>query len=246
MSQSRFKFQFVNFNSLVSTNIYALQLLQTENVAEGLVVRSNFQEKGKGQVSQKWESESGKNLLMSVVLKPEMSIENRFDLSKMVALAIQKALVKLSVNNVTVKWPNDILVGNKKIAGILIENSLTGKTITNSIIGVGVNVNQVSFSEFNRVATSLHLELNQKLDIDAVMNAVLEQLKVNYEAFLEGYDFSTDYLNNLYGYGKPLRYVDADSEFIGVILGVLPDGRIQLNKNGKLKSYDLKEIKCLD
>lgn len=246
MSSSKFKFQFTYLNSVESTNIYAFELLQKQNVLEGTVIYTNYQENGRGLHQKRWFSEGGKNLLMSIILKPDLLIEEQFSISQMIAIAVKNALVKLSVTNVKIKWPNDILVNDKKIAGILIRNSIVGNRISNAIIGLGLNINQTKFRTFERLPNSLKLELKKDFVIEKVRDLILNELKGLYVKLKEGYNFKEDYLADLYGFGEPKSYKDAEGKFIGVILGVLPDGRLQLNKNGKLKTYKLKQLQFIN
>lgn len=245
MDSSKFQFHYIHLNSVESTNIYAHKLLQEENVSEGLVVTTDFQEKGKGQLTKKWASSKGKNLMMSVLFCPNVKVRYQFDWSKMVAISLVEALDSLAVQNVQIKWPNDILIDGEKIAGVLIENTLIGEVISNSIIGIGMNVNQINFPSFARKATSMKSLTGIKYDLTELRNLVLEKLKSNYLLFPQK-AMQAKYLELLYGYGAPMHFKDSGGEFIGVILGVLPDGRLQLNKNGKLKDYDVKELVFLD
>lgn len=247
MDSSEFQFQFIHLNSIESTNIYALELLRKENVIEGTVISTRFQEKGKGQLGASWQSDEGKNLQMSIVIRPKIEVERQFELSQMVALSLKYFLDSLAVEQVQVKWPNDILVKREKIAGVLIENTIQGNQISASVIGIGLNVNQVSFDSFNREATSLKLELQQEFDVENLLSDFLEIFKQTYLQFKNGkLDLHQQYLNLLYGYGKPLRLRDADGEFLGVTLGTKSNGILQVNRNGKLKNYDLKELQFLE
>ena len=136
------------------------QLIKNTEVAEGTVVLAKEQTSGRGQVNNTWESSYGDNLLMSIVLYPEfLHAGNQFLLSKFVSLAIVDFL-SYYLENVTIKWPNDIYVGNKKIAGVLIENSLRGAFISSSVVGIGLNVNQTEFSSSIPNPTSLKNESN--------------------------------------------------------------------------------------
>lgn len=245
MDSSEFQFQFIHLNSVESTNIYAHKLLQKENVPEGLVVSTDFQEKGRGQYAKTWESNPSKNLLMSVLLKPRWKAELQFEWSKMIAISVKESLDSLAVDKVQIKWPNDILIAGEKVAGILIENSLNGDTISSSIIGIGLNVNQTNFSSFPRAATSLKLRTGKEFKIEKVRENLLMHLYENYFQF-NLKTIREKYLNSLYGYGIPKKFQDSDGIFTGVILGVLPNGRLQMNKDGKLKDYEVKEITFLD
>ena len=247
MDSSEFQFQFIHLNSVHSTNIYAFELLRQKNTVEGTVITTNYQEKGKGQLGQKWDSEKCKNLQFSIIMSPKIEVENQFQLSQLVAISLKEWLDTMAVDDVKIKWPNDILVKGKKIVGVLIENSIQGREISHSIIGIGINVNQESFANFTRPATSLRLELGHLLDRQLLLDDLLQLFYTNYVQFISGnLNLQQMYLNSLFGFGTPQQYSDEEGEFLGVILGVLPSGKLHVNRNGKLKSYDLKELKFLD
>ena len=247
MDSSEFQFQFIHLNSVESTNIYAFELLRQKNIAEGTVITTEYQEKGKGQMGQMWESESGKNLQFSILLSPKLAVEDQFRLSHLVAISLKEWLDTMAVEDVQIKWPNDILVKGRKIAGVLIENSIQGQEISHSVIGIGLNVNQEVFGDYNRAATSLKIELEGLFDCKKLLKEFLQVFKSNYLQFKSGkINLQQRYLDNLFGFGIPRNYNDAEGDFLGVILGVLPSGKLQVNRNGKLKSYDLKELKFLD
>ena len=247
MNPSDFNFQIIHLTSVDSTNIYALELLQKENVQEGLVVYTDFQKRGKGQRSKKWESEKGKNLTFSLLLRPCIDVDSQFDLSKLLALSVKDYLDTLAVGKVEIKWPNDILINKEKVAGILIENVLKGKKVSATIMGVGLNVNQMQFNEYSRKATSLKLCSGNQFNIKEVLSLLLEQVKKRYLSLYKASSgLHQEYLDALYGYGIPQNFQDKEESFLGVILGVLPNGKLQLNKNGKLKTYDIKELTFLE
>ena len=133
------------FENLPSTNSHAASLLRDNKVSEGAVIYTNYQSAGRGQGGNKWESEENKNLLISIVLFPSMiSPADQFLLSMAVSLGICDFLDRY-ISAISIKWPNDIYVKNDKIAGILIENSIMGDHIENTIAGIGININQEKF-----------------------------------------------------------------------------------------------------
>lgn len=247
MDSSEFQFQFIHLDSVVSTNIYAFELLNGKSDKEGVVVTTDFQESGKGQLGQVWESERAKNLQFSVIITPKLSIDMQFELSQLVAVSLKQWLDTLAVGQVKIKWPNDILVNNKKIAGVLIENSIQGQIIINSVIGIGVNVNQTNFSKFLRPATSLKIEKNKDFNRKKVLQRFLAIFQSNYSLYKKSaLNLKQLYLNSLFAFGTPHSFEDKHGKFLGVIIGILPSGKLQINRNGKLKAYDLKEITFLN
>lgn len=139
----------IQLNQTDSTNIHLTQLAQDNNLPEGTVVNAAFQTHGKGQRNNSWEAEKGMNITFSVLYKPHfLPLSKHFLLSKAISLGVFDYLNCICAE-VKVKWPNDIYVGNKKIAGILIENSIKGNNIYQSVIGIGININQSNFSTLN-------------------------------------------------------------------------------------------------
>lgn len=238
------KFNIVHLNSTTSTNIHAHQFVEKSLQAEGTVFYTDFQENGKGQKGSKWQSDRGFNLLMSLVLTPNLKVQKRFLISQAVSLALISTLDKLSVNDLSIKWPNDILVANKKIAGILIENSIKGDLINNSIVGIGLNINQIEFSDMEREPTSLKLLLKENLDIMQVLNSLLVELKGYYSILNTNPKFiKKSYNETLYGRELCFPFQDEDSSFEGVIKGVNSTGELQIQIGESIKNYGLKELK---
>ena len=124
MDSSEFQFQFIHLNSVSSTNIYAFEHLRQKSIRGATVITANFQDNGKGQAGKDWESERNKNLNISIIVSPKINVEHQFKLSQLVAISLKKWLDTLAVEGVKIKWPNDILVNGKKVAGVLIENSV--------------------------------------------------------------------------------------------------------------------------
>ena len=154
----------IKLDEIDSTNNYTSKLLANSNVIEGTVVVAKAQSSGRGQLSNQWESEYGKNILASFVFYPKfLPVQQQFLLSKVIALGVRD-LLTLFVDKVKVKWPNDIYIDNKKVAGILIENSIMGHTLESSIAGVGININQTVFLSDAPNPVSLIYSLKKELD----------------------------------------------------------------------------------
>ncbi|KAA3642483.1 MAG: biotin--[acetyl-CoA-carboxylase] ligase [Bacteroidetes bacterium] len=247
MISSKFNFQIFNLSNLESTNSYALELLKTKKVKEGSVFRSDFQSNGKGQQGKSWESEQGKNLLFSLVISPGLLIENQFLISQCVALGLKNYLDSLAVGKVEVKWPNDILINRRKVAGILIENTVEGKLISNSIIGIGLNVNQTQFETYERAAISLKQLSLADFNLDLELANLLSFIKSTFREYnIYGKSYiQTHYLESLYGFHQAVLLEDKLGTFKGKIAQVANHGIIQVWRNGKLCSYDLKELKFI-
>jgi BirA family biotin operon repressor/biotin-[acetyl-CoA-carboxylase] ligase len=233
------------YEKVSSTNAMASVMLRGEQPAEGTVITAAFQEEGRGQKGNTWESEPGKNLLMSVILYPVMvRPEEQFVISQIVSLAVYD-LVRTEIPDVKIKWPNDIYVADDKIAGILIENSIIGETISNSIAGIGLNVNQKLFRSNAPNPVSLSQITGRKYDLSLITDEVIRLLDLRYAMVINcGKDeLKESYHDALYRRNEWHRYADCDGEFPGMIEGVRSDGRLLVKKeNGPVREYAFKEI----
>lgn len=147
---------FTHLNRVNSTNIYAMEQLQAKMAEHGAVFFADLQTAGKGQMGKKWESESGQNLLFSVILNVStLNIGHQFALSAAIALASWDLLSQYIPSELTIKWPNDIYWGDRKAGGILIENQISGGIWTYAIAGIGININQTEFEGVKQKAVSL-------------------------------------------------------------------------------------------
>ena len=148
--------------------------------------------------------------------------------------------------DIKIKWPNDILVNKKKIAGILIENQFNGNNLASSVIGVGLNVNQTEFGELALTATSLNQELHQEFDIETILNTLCSKLEKWYLKLKANQynDINLAYIDKLYGLHQTLSFIDVNNtEFEGTIVGVAIDGKLILKTNGETILFDLKQLK---
>lgn len=236
----------IQLEEIDSTNTYLQGIANKHDSHEGLVVVAKSQTVGKGQRGNAWQTEQGKNLTFSLLLKPNIKIDEQFLLSQLVALGIADLLKTITSSSVQIKWPNDIFLNGKKVAGILIENTLTSQLIGNCIVGIGLNVNQEHFDNLP-FATSLKKELKQTFDLDKLLTALLTCIEVRYLQLKSGKiaQLQQHYLGNLLGYEQPLQYQIADQTLTGVIKGVSRMGKLQLEINLQLHEFDLKEVRLV-
>ena len=212
---------------------------------EGLVVVSNYQTSGNGQRGKFWESSIGDNLLISIVIQSNISTKNQFSLSKCVALALYD-LLTLYTDDVSIKWPNDILVGKQKIAGILIQNILKGNAITHSVIGIGLNVNQTKYKAYFPQATSLKLLLNTKFDISIIQEELLKYLAERIKQLRSGADQEKEYLSALFLNNQIAAFESEGQKFTGIIQGVSQSGKLQIQlEDDSVTEFDNQEVKFL-
>lgn len=232
-----------------STNTYAQELLK-DTPPEGSLVLAYKQSAGRGQKGNVWLTEPGLNLTFSVILYPKfLRAKQVFLLSKVVSIALQETLLEfLPMQEVDVKWPNDILVNKKKVAGILIENQLEGSRISSSVIGIGLNVNQPTFSEeIQHKATSLLQVTNKKFDTEHILQTFLSKLEVRYLELKKKGDTIINplYIRSLFGYQEELAFKKEGERFTGMIVGVDEIGRLAIAEGNELSYYDFKEISFL-
>ena len=245
MKQALFGKEIIHLSNIDSTNNFAAKLLSENLCQNGAVIMADVQTEGKGQRGNIWLSESGKNLLSSFVFKPDnLSVENQIAITWATSLSLLETLRKFNIE-AQIKWPNDILVGGKKIAGILIENQLQGTRISCSIIGIGLNLNQTFFEDLN--ATSLQLETEQTVQPRTFLNLLAhemnEQFQLIYSSSFE--ILKTEYENNLFQMNELKSYEDEFGVFVGKIIGTTEEGKILIEKSNAIQSYGLKEVTFL-
>lgn len=232
-------------DKIASSNLYLKALLKNNQLEEGSLVCAKQQTAGKGQRGNVWSSEFDKNLLFSFVLYPKfLSAQKQFLLSKIVALGIYDVL-KQYLQNVKIKWPNDIYVNDMKIAGILIENSLSGMNIDNTIVGIGLNVNQVNFDKSIPNPTSMQLETGKFFNKEYILKEVCNSLDSRYNTLYNNDigGLNESYLNALYQYKQAAKYKDCNGEFIAEIVGIDKIGMLcLLDENGDERKYAFKEV----
>ncbi|MFB0925899.1 MAG: biotin--[acetyl-CoA-carboxylase] ligase [Vicingaceae bacterium] len=228
-----------------STNSYLKELISSNyKELEGLVVVAENQFSGRGQKGSVWESESGQNLTFSILLKPNIPISKQFIISKTISLGIIAFLNDLGLNVLKIKWPNDIYCNDKKIAGILIENSINGNNINSSVVGIGLNVNQINFHSENS-PTSIAKELmGDELNLDELLNQLLFFIEKIYTDLKLGKEtlINANYTNNLYWINEYRSFRKGNELIEGTILGVNESGKLQLQVNNVIETFGLKEI----
>ncbi len=241
--------QIIKLSATDSTNAYLKSLAKSELLDDHTVVVAEKQLKGRGQMGSVWQSEAGKNLTFSILKKfGNLAAEDRFRLNICVSIAIVGALKELDLNNLTVKWPNDILSGNCKICGILIENTILGDKIQASIIGIGLNVNQLLFDNLKNVS-SLKLLLGQTFDLDKLLLRIVFHLERELSHLHKKWNNERwiDYEGLLFRKDKPSAFEDNHGQrFMGIIRGVSSKGLLKVSlEDGTLSEFGLKEVKLL-
>jgi BirA family biotin operon repressor/biotin-[acetyl-CoA-carboxylase] ligase len=229
-----------------STNDLAMEKIRNKKLAEGSIILTESQTRGRGQRGNQWWSEPRKNLTFSLVLQPVfLDPSEQFDLNMAISLAISETLSEY-VPDVLIKWPNDIFHREKgKIGGILIENILSQKGIEYSIVGIGLNINQHMFEIPN--ATSFLDLTGKEWDTWEVLKLLVKQIEKKYLILKKGRVdlFRENYLQNLYRLNV-LAYYDDGETFRGKIVGVSQLGKLIIEKeDGRINQYAFKEVKYL-
>ncbi len=228
----------------------AAELLESTPAADGTVVVAAHQTQGRGQRGNTWQTEPGQNLTFSLILKPGfLSAARQFRLNVAVSLAVHDFLEPhLPGGGLRTKWPNDVYWHNSKMGGILIENTIQGTSIAHSIVGIGLNINQLVFPDHLR-ATSLRLasrvaESEDGYDLEILLNALLESLERRYLQLRGGgfADLERYYLETMYGFGQTRTFRSGGHVFEGVIAGIDETGRLAVRKGNETRHFSFKEI----
>jgi len=225
-----------------STNVLLWEMIREKSLPEGFVVQTDFQTAGKGQVGNSWESEAGRNLLFSMVLYPQrVTVDNQFLLSQLVSLGIKEALDEYT-DGITVKWPNDIYWNDKKLVGILIENSLQGTKIKSSVIGIGLNVNQKVFVSNAPNPVSLLQITGRRQNRKLLLTKIRQNIQKLYTE-LSVTKIRAEYAEALYRKDGFYAYRANDETFQAKIISVHPDGQLELETEaGERKGFYFKEV----
>ena len=245
---SSFTDNYIKLEVITSTNNFAYKLLKAGEIKEGAVITALHQSRGEGQLQAKWESDYAKNILISIVLSPNISIKNQFDINICISLALHDFTKKYFKKGVKVKWPNDLLVENEKLAGILIKNIVKTDSIKDTIVGIGLNVNQIKFKNYSLKATSMKKLLEKEFDIEELQKELLDCIGLRYLQ-LKRKEFEKireEYITILHGFNQWGHYEIEGGKIKAKITGIDEIGMLLLEmENGKTKSFSLKEITFL-
>ena len=231
-------FKIIHIEETDSTNHWL-----KEHGEGNMVVVADYQTAGRGCGSNSWESERGRNLTFSMLIHPEdILAKEQFRITEVVSVAMCRMLQSYIYDRVEIKWPNDIYVGDKKICGILIENRLQGTEIKDSIIGIGLNVNQKEFKSDAPNPVSLYQLTGQETDLEEMLMAFLDC----FDSELKSKTTCFTYREMLFRRGKDSLYRSKTTCFTARLTDVLPDGRLLLvDQEGRECTYAFKEIQFI-
>lgn len=236
-----------------STNDIATEIIHRNeyDVMEGTVIVTDHQTAGRGQRGNVWETSPGDNLTFSVILKPSFlrpspsgDAGGQYELTVAVALAVHDALGEYFDDELKIKWPNDLYVGQQKMGGILIENTIQGAFLGYSVVGIGLNINQMEFE--HAVATSLKKATRQpfRYDLQLLLERLLQCLEKRYLQLRAGQmaTLRHDYYVRLFRFGELALYRSQGQGFKGQIVGVDAHGRLLMRVGTQTSVFDLKEV----
>jgi BirA family transcriptional regulator, biotin operon repressor / biotin---[acetyl-CoA-carboxylase] ligase len=242
----------IRLEEVASTNTFALELVRSTPVAEGTVVSAQHQTAGRGQRGSQWQSNPGENLTLSIVLRPAfLAPSAQFDLTRVVALAVAETVEQTCEGTgvkISVKWPNDIYINQRKVAGILVETILGNNRFVAAVVGIGLNVNQLQFGELAARATSLRLITGKTANTETLLARLCEFLEKYYLLLRAG---KTDELRQMYEQKLYLRNAQArfsenGSAFDAILQGTTAEGLLRLQTADEERLYSFKEVKFED
>ena len=237
-----------HYDKISSTNSELKRLQAIAKLPEFSIVISEYQTKGRGLKDNFWESEKGENLTFSILLYPQfIEVQYQFCLNFIITVAIIDVLKK-ELSDLKIKWTNDIYVNDKKIAGILIENFIMGDKIDYSIIGIGLNVNQINFISDAPNPISMKQLTNKQYNIEMLFNDITNSIINRYTQFVdEGiYNIRNEYHTNLYRNNGYYKYKDKNGVFFAKTEKVEDTGYlILIDEDGEKRSYAFKEVEIM-
>lgn len=240
--------EIIHISETNSTNNYLKELLQTQNVDEGTVVWADFQSAGKGQRGNGWESETEKNILFSIVLFPRfVKAGEQFILSQIVSLAVANCLQEYT-EGISIKWPNDIYWNEKKICGILLENTILEDNIGYSVAGIGININQENFRSDAPNPVSLKQITSRDYNLEEILKTVVDNINVYYQQINIGNadHLVKQYKESLFRKEGYHLYNDGGLNFLARIQDVNSSGILILKtKEGEERHFAFKEVKYI-
>ena len=238
----------IKLDAIDSTNEFLKGLSNKREFENFTVVTAENQTKGKGQMGAVWASEAGKNLILSVLVKDFLlDICQIYNLNIIVSLAVIEALECYKIPDLSIKWPNDIMSYNKKIGGILIENSIKSDGSIVSIVGLGLNVNQTNFEKLPK-ASSLAVICDRKFNKEDLLFTIIAKIEYNVKSWEQHSEMLwSDYTSKLFKKGIPMAFKDGNNQkFMGIIQGISSIGKLKiLLEDDSISEFDIKEIQML-
>ena len=231
----------IHLNSVDSTNSFLSDLSNNENIVEGTLVVAKDQYKGRGQMGNVWQSEPHKSLTFSLLFLPRLELNYQFFFNKCISLAICEALKKCHVHAL-IKWPNDIIINNKKVAGVLIENTVQNKIITKTVVGIGINVNNEGLNLSS--ATSLKMATSTTFDINDLLKILCQEIEKHYLLLLNNKKIiNSNYNVLLFNKNILSEFIKDGKNVKGIVRDVDDFGRLGVDIDGKTDYFSWGELR---
>ncbi|MBS1687688.1 MAG: biotin--[acetyl-CoA-carboxylase] ligase [Bacteroidetes bacterium] len=229
----------IELDTIDSTNNYAMRLIDADTAQHGLTIVTQQQTKGKGQRGRQWVDIPGQSLLMSIICNPNRRIDSQFVFNASIAVAVAEVLQEMYENwKVSIKWPNDIIINDKKAGGILIENILRGADWSYAIIGLGLNILQDNFPQELPYATSLKIASGRDFTLNEVRDKIRARILEYTSNNLGAEQIMRLYNQSLYRKGDNQKFTDGSEEWLAIIQGTMADGTLQVRvADGSIVHY---------
>lgn len=236
----------IHYPQIDSTNAEAKRLIDRGDAKHGTIISADYQTDGRGQYGRVWESDQAQNAILSIIIKPiDFLVKEQFLLNMSVSLALIDVLQDFGIE-AQVKWPNDIYVSDNKVCGILIQNYLQGDIIQYSIIGIGLNVNQLSWPKEVPNPTSIAKELSRTVDVYEVVDVMTKAVMAQYNTIAHDPQIlRKTYQEHLYRRGEMSQFHIGDDRISGEIIGIDESGRLMVAHEKTLKAYQHGEISMI-
>jgi BirA family biotin operon repressor/biotin-[acetyl-CoA-carboxylase] ligase len=235
----------IELDAVDSTNNFAKDFLRNEAPVEGTVVVAKHQYAGRGQMGNAWSTDEGKNLTLSIILFPRfLETEKQFFLNMAISLGVKDFCESVLEEEVKIKWPNDIYSCNKKLGGILIENTISGIKVLSSIVGIGINVNQTTFEKDIPNPTSFQLVSGKEYSCKDLLGLLFSFIEKYYLQLRKLHFNFLDkaYMEALYRYQQTFEFRKGEQTFKGEINGVTKEGKLIIHSKGKEQRFSFKEV----
>lgn len=244
------QFTRIYLKEIDSTHTFAIEMLSKSKPKEFTAISTFNQHHGRGQIGRHWFSDVDLNITSSLICYPSfLSLEYQHDLNMLLSNSLLEVLQTYNIEDIYIKWPNDIYISNKKIAGLLIYNALRGNKIAHTVCSVGLNVNQSAFPRQLPNPTSLKLETLQTFNLEDLETKIWQQFHKNYleyKTFGNRALLKRKYIQHLYKRGELVFFSTQDERTIsGEILGISDNGQLAINMNQKVLYFGYHEIKMI-
>lgn len=237
---------YIELESVDSTNNYAANLINTTKVLDGTVIMAHYQNSGRGQMGSEWLSNPGENLMCSIIYRTnQLAATESFVISKIAAIAVKETIDEITGKTALIKWPNDIYINNKKVSGMLIENQWQGNQLT-TIIGIGLNVNQTEF-DANIRATSCALESGKSFEIKSALKILIQNLEhyYNWIRSKKRNELDEIYKDSLLFFKETRTFKTKDEIFRGSITDILNTGHLEITTTDTTRLFAFKEVEFI-